>query len=251
MSAPASAPNSEASDNNLANWSQPEYAGEYRDNADCYIQDRVSLLHVAGSFARYFLGKAPHPRLLDLGCGDGALAETLHRVLPQARLAAADGSADMIAAARVRLQRIPVEFHAVSFEEMIAGAFKPAPFDGIFSSLAIHHLPLAQKAALFRAIHGLLVPAGHFLNIDVAVSGIPAHLEWHYALWKEWIEEEERKAGRQESLAHVPARARAKDENHFDPLAAQLAALQEAGFADVECHYRYGMFAAYSGRRDG
>jgi tRNA (cmo5U34)-methyltransferase len=235
----------------LENWNQPEYAREYRDNSDYYIQDRATLARVLGSYARAFLGALPRPRVLDLGCGDGAVSRALHRALPQAEILAADGSADMIAAARMRLAGLPVEFRVISFEEIIGGGIRDACFDGVFSSLAIHHLPLEGKAALFRALRTLIRPGGHFLNVDVVTSETPDYTDWHFALWREWIAENQRALHLEESFENIPDRARGKEENHYDPLPAQLAALREAGFSDVECHYRYGLFAIYGGRVKG
>jgi tRNA (cmo5U34)-methyltransferase len=232
----------------LENWSQPEYAREYRDNSDFYVQDRATLARVMGSYARAFLGSVPRPRVLDLGCGDGAVSRTLHRALPQAEILAADGSADMIAAARTQLAGLPVELRVISFEEIIRGGLSGERFDGIFSSLAIHHLPFDGKTALFRALRTLIRTGGHFLNIDVVTSETPEYTDWHFALWREWIVENQRALGLKESFENIPDRARGKEENHFDPLPAQLAALRDAGFSDVECHYRYGLFAVYGGR---
>ncbi|MGD0173601.1 MAG: class I SAM-dependent methyltransferase [Anaerolineales bacterium] len=232
----------------LENWSRPEYAQEYRDHSNFYIPERETLARVLGSYARAFLGSIPRPRVLDLGCGDGAISETLHRALPAAEIVAADGSADMIAAARARLSGLPVEFRVISFEEMIDGGLSGPRFDGIFSALAIHHLPLTGKAALLRALRLLLRPGGHFLNIDVVTSETQDYTDRHFALWREWIVENQRRLHLEQSYEGVPEGARAKEENHFDPLPAQLAALWEAGFSDVECHYRYGLFAIYGGR---
>lgn len=234
--------------NSLENWSQPEYAREYRDHSVYYIPDRAALMRVLGSYAASFLGSTPRPRLLDLGCGDGAVSETLHRALPGAEIVAADGSADMIAAVRKRLAGVPVDFRVISFEEIIAGGFAGPRFDGIFSSLAVHHLPAAGKAALFRALRLLLDPGGHFLNVDVAASETPDYTDWYFDLWREWIVENQRTLHLEQSYENIPDQARGKEENHFDPLRTQLAALEEAGFANVECHYRYGLFAVYGGR---
>jgi tRNA (cmo5U34)-methyltransferase len=232
----------------LDNWSQPEYAREYRDHSDFYIQDRATLTRVLGSYARAFLGTIPNPRVLDLGCGDGAVSEALHRALPGAAIVAADGSADMIAAARKRLAGLPAEFRVISFEEIIGGGMAAARFDGVFSALAIHHLPLDGKAGLFRALRSILNPGGHFLNVDVVTSETADYIEWHYALWREWILEYQQAMHWKESFENIPGRARGNEENHFDPLPPQLAALRAAEFSDVECHYRYGMFAVYGGR---
>jgi tRNA (cmo5U34)-methyltransferase len=234
--------------NSLENWNQPEYAQEYRDHSDFYIQDRATLARVMGSYARAFLGSIQRARLLDLGCGDGAVSRTLHRALPQAEILAADGSTDMIAAAQKQLAGLPVEFRVISFEEIAAGELPGPRFDGIFSSLAIHHLPMQGKADLFRALRSLLKPGGRFLNLDVVTSGTPEYTDWYFALWRDWIVENQKRLQLKESFENIPERARGKDENHFDPLAAQLAALEQAGFSDVECHYRYGLFAVYGGR---
>ncbi len=232
----------------LKHWSQPEYAQEYRDHSDFYVQDRAVLARVTASYARAFLGSRPRPRLLDLGCGDGAVSRTLHYALPRAEILAADGSADMIAAARNQLAGLPVEFRMISFEEIAAGGLPGPRFDGIFSALAIHHLPMEGKAALFGALRSLLKPGGRFLNVDVVTSEVPDYTDWYFALWREWIVENQRALRLKESYEDIPDGARAKAENHFDPLPAQLAALELAGFCDVECHYRYGLFAAYGGR---
>jgi ubiquinone/menaquinone biosynthesis C-methylase UbiE len=237
--------------NALQNWNQPEYAREYRDESDYYIPHRATLMHLVGSYASAFLGTLPRPKLMDLGCGDGAVSLALHRALPAAEILAADGSADMIGAARKRLAGMPVEFRTISFEEIAAGGLSGLRFDGIFSCLAIHHLPFEGKAALFRALRPLLGPGGHFLNVDAAMSEAPEYSDWYFTLWREWIEENQRTQHLEQSYGHIPDRARAKEENHYDALGAQLLALREAGFNNVECHYRFGIFAAYGGRNPG
>jgi tRNA (cmo5U34)-methyltransferase len=233
--------------NSLENWSQTHYAQEYRDNSDSYIQDRASLLRITASFAKNFL-PAKGARVLDLGCGDGALTRAIHRALPDSDFVAADGSADMIAAARERLTAIPVSsFHCISFQDIIAGKFIAAPFDAVVSCLAIHHLLTNEKANLFRALRTHLKPGGFFLNADVILPENDVYLDWHFGLWKEWLLEREAALGLAESFVHVPERARHNIENHFDMLSTQMSALQDAGFRDVESHYCYGMFAIYTG----
>jgi tRNA (cmo5U34)-methyltransferase len=235
------------SPNSLENWSRNDYAQEYRDHSDIFIQDRASLLRITASFAKNYYPSSG-ARFLDLGCGDGALTRAVYRALPAADFVVADGSSDMIAASRERLKGIPVSaFHCASFQDIIAGRFNAAPFDGIVSCLAIHHLLMQEKAGLFSALVKLLKPGGRFLNADAVLPENERHTDWHYQLWKEWVLEREAALGMKESFAHVPERARNNIENHFDKLSTQMSALQTAGFREVECHYRYGMFAIYSG----
>jgi len=237
-------------------WSQPEYAQQYRDEADHYIPQRATMLQVVSSFYRNVVrgaGRARNPgrvRVLDLGCGDGILAEALCTADPAIEMTVTDGSRDMLDAARARLRQRPVsEYCPITFEEIIGGGFQREPFDLIASAFAIHHLELAEKAMLFQRLYALLAPGAYFLNVDVALSDDPAYTAWYYRLWREWIVDRERALGIEQSYVHVPEEARAKPENHYDPLQSQLDALRSAGLIAVACHYRYGPFAVYGGQR--
>ncbi len=231
-------------------WGQPEYSREYRDNSENYIQERRTMLRILSSYYRCFIGTGGEKRVLDLGCGDGIIAEMLCAQDGRARIVVADGSEEMLKAARERLAGLPIfEFRRITFEELIAGGFVPGEFDFIVSGLAIHHLHEADKEKLFSRVFEMLGTGGHFLNMDVATSPHDPYVDWYYGLWKDWIRDRESGKGTKESFAHVPDRARKNPENCFDPLQSQLGALSRAGFAAVECHYRHGLFAIYGGRK--
>ncbi|MGB7537692.1 MAG: class I SAM-dependent methyltransferase, partial [Anaerolineales bacterium] len=233
-----------------SNWARPDYSREYRETADQIIPERQTLLRIAASFYCHNIRDGRRKRILDLGCGDGILAQILSRQDDEAHIVLADGSAEMLASARQRLSGMQnAEFLQATFEEVLSGAFRPAPFEFIGSAFAIHHLEMPDKARLFRSVHGLLTPGGCFLLIDAAES--ERYAEWYYALWKEWILAHEEFTKPAESAADVPAHARAKPENHYDSLQGQLDALKSAGFIDVECHYQYGMFAVFGGMKQG
>lgn len=244
------------SDFETSGWSQAEYAAQYRDQADHYIPERIRMLQVVSSFHRHLVRGAAEVRrtaqvrVLDLGCGDGILAEHLCIADPETRVTVTDGSRDMLDAARARLRgRHVSEFCQITFEEIIGGAFQREPFDLIASAFAIHHLSLEGKGKLFRQLYELLAPGAYFLNVDVALSDEPSYTEWYYRLWREWIVDHERIRGAEQTYAHVPEEARAKPENHYDSLPAQLELLRSAGYVSAACHYRYGPFAVYGGQR--
>jgi tRNA (cmo5U34)-methyltransferase len=233
-----------------SNWTKPEYSRDYRENADNFIPERRTLLGIVASFYRSLVVDGRKKRVLDLGCGDGILAETLFHQDRNVDITVTDGSEEMLAAARKRLTGLPVvEFCRVTFEEILSGIFQKEPFDFIVSGFAIHHLEMPQKARLFQSVTGLLNPGCFFLNIDATMSG--PFTDWYYRLWKEWILTHEESTRADVSMADVPAQARAKPENHYDPLQEQLDALKNAGFIDVECHYKYGLFVIYGGRKPG
>jgi tRNA (cmo5U34)-methyltransferase len=233
-----------------SSWSQPESSQEYRDTADHIIQERRTQLDILASFYRSFVTGAGPKRILDLGCGDGILTETLCAQDEDANVIVTDGSNDMLDAARNRLAGLPViEFCLITFEEIIAGGFQRGPFDFIASSFAIHHLDLAHKALLFQRIIELLKPGSHFLNIDVALAEYAPYTDWQFRLWQEWIVSRQRRLGLGTDYAHVPEEARVKPENHYDTLQGQLDALRSVGFVDVDCHYRYSVFSVYGGKK--
>jgi tRNA (cmo5U34)-methyltransferase len=245
-------------------WGEAEYDQEYRDSADIIIPQRATLLRIVASFFRTFVAQSevgrsdahdiPPTRVLDLGCGDGILTETLSGQIETGMrmpdFTLMDGSAGMLQAARKRLAGLAVsEYCQVTFEEVIAGEFRRPPYDLIVSSFAIHHLVSEQKAALFRRLYNLLVPGGFVLNTDVALSGYDPYTEWYHVLWRQWIAARQRNLSLTEDFTRIIEEAPDKEENHYEALDAQLDALTGAGFSHVTCHYRYGLFAIYGGQR--
>ena len=74
------------------------------------------------------------------------------------------------------------------------------------------------KKALFNYIFSHLDNGGYFVNIEVILPPTAALDGWYLNLWREWIIEKQ-------------------------------TALNDAGFKDVDCYYKYGIFAIYGGRR--
>jgi len=90
------------------------------------------------------LGARPGQRVLDLGCGDGALTEKI--VALGVEVVAVDASAEQIAAARKRgLDAHVVDGQALAYE---------AEFDAVFSNAALHWMrdPEAVIDGVWRAL---------------------------------------------------------------------------------------------------
>jgi trans-aconitate methyltransferase len=97
------------------------------------------------------LAPRPGERMLDLGCGDGALTETL--VAAGCSVVAVDGSAEQVAAARARgLDARVARAEALSF----AGEF-----DAVFSNAVLHWIKDAD--GVLRAVFRALKPGGRFV----------------------------------------------------------------------------------------
>lgn len=138
------------------------------------------------------LAPRPGERILDLGCGDGALTERI--AAAGARVTGVDASPEFIAAARARgLDAAVMDGRHLTFENA---------FDAVFSNAALHWMrdPDAVLAGVYRA----LVPGGRFVGemgghgnvaaIVVAVSAVLArrgldamqHSPWYFPTAQEY-----------------------------------------------------------------
>ena len=171
--------------------------------------------------------------VLDLGGGTGALSAAVLDGLPGVRVTLLDVDRDMLGEAR---QRLAGYGDRVAFQE---GSFlDPLPTaDAVVASLALHHVShdLQTKTELYRAIHDTLSRGGVLLNLDAAVT---EHTRLNALVFDRW-------AVRMGEQGITDAQARAHfaawgGEDHYFPLDAELGALREAGFDEVECFWRRG-----------
>lgn len=118
------------------------------------------------------LDPQPGERILDLGCGDGALTEKLASLGCQ--VVGVDSSPEQIAAAQARgLDARVVDAHHLPFE---------AEFDAVFSNAALHWMrqPEAVLAGVWRALEpggrfvGELGGAGNIARVLEALAAVTA-----------------------------------------------------------------------------
>jgi len=232
-------------------WAKPEFTQEYRDSADFYIVERRRLLEILKSFYRHFIGNKPNNSILDLGCGDGIVTHELLKVDDSIIATLIDGSEDMLNKAAECLKGFKnIHILKASFQEIINKKITLQNFNFIVSSLAIHHLTMKDKKALFRTIYSHLNVHGYFLNIDVILAPAETLEHWYLSLWREWISERKTTMGIQDnSYDDIIQRYKDNRDNKPDNLDKQLKALKSVGFKDVDCYYKYGIFAMYGGRK--
>ncbi len=98
------------------------------------------------------LNPRPGERILDLGCGDGALTEKL--AAAGAVVVGVDGAADMVAAAQRRgIDARLMDGAALSFTQ---------EFDAVFSNAALHWMK-ADPDAVIAGVARALKPGGRFV----------------------------------------------------------------------------------------
>lgn len=108
------------------------------------------------------LAPAAGERILDLGCGDGALTEAL--VAAGAEVVGVDASPDMAAAARARgLDARVGDGAALAFA---------AEFDAVFSNAALHWM--TDPAAVLAGVARALRPGGRFVAEQGGMGNVAA-----------------------------------------------------------------------------
>jgi SAM-dependent methyltransferase len=102
---------------------------------------------------------APAKRILEVGCGDGALAQQLSHVYPAATYLGID-----VASSAGRLYRGDphwAEFRTVSVQELLAE--QPEPYDLVLLVDVIHHVSVEIREAVLSASAELVRPGGHLM----------------------------------------------------------------------------------------
>jgi ubiquinone/menaquinone biosynthesis C-methylase UbiE len=110
-------------------------------------------------------GVAKGERVLDLGCGTGALSLLLKQRQPGAEVTGLDPDPKALALARKKSETAGI---AIEWRQGYAGRapFPAGSFDQVISSLMIHHLRSSEKREAFRDVLRLLRPGGGFHLLD-------------------------------------------------------------------------------------
>lgn len=119
--------------------------------ADTYAVN-AAFVPALGAAALALLAPQPGERILDIGCGDGAL--TARIAAAGAHVTGIDAAPDMVRAARARgLDAQVMDAQAIAL---------PGPFDAVFSNAALHWMP--DSDAVLRGVRRVLRPGGRFVG---------------------------------------------------------------------------------------
>ena len=185
----------------------------------------------------------PRPRLiLDLGIGTGNLASLLLSTFPYARLVGVDILQDFISQAKQRLEQYADRTSLICAD--VADFNFPADYDIVVSSFMFHHLDNALKRQLFVRIHETLAADGCFINLDFVHSGSRFYAQAF----------DELRIKAMKALGVSKARIAIEYVQHRKleipvPLDRQLRWLEETGFTDTECFWKYLNLAMFGGRK--
>lgn len=106
----------------------------------------------------------PSVTLLDLGCGNGALAGRLNQTGHTGTYVGVDSSKDLVEIAQKR--KLPkAQFMWGDITDPEWGSDLPGtPFDFVFCFAVLHHIPSVElRTQLLEKVHSLLAPKGRFI----------------------------------------------------------------------------------------
>jgi len=192
----------------LGEWSDPERVTEY-------LAREIPHRDIAEGMLLEALPERVG-RVLDLGTGDGRLLALVCGRHAGVQGVGIDSSQPMLTRAHERFGAgTQIELGVHDLKEPLTVT---VPFDVVVSGLAIHHLRDERKRALFGEVHELLAPGGVFANLDLVRSASPRlHDRFRRAIGRIQEDPEDRLAG----------------------LCEQLVWLRDAGFEEVDCHFKW------------
>jgi tRNA (cmo5U34)-methyltransferase len=85
--------------------------------------------------------------------------------------------------------------------------------------------------------------------LDVVLAPGDELEHWYMKLWREWIDRQRREGITDKDLSGIPLRYKGNPDNLPDTLDLQLGVLRTTGFEQVDCYYKYGVFAIFGGRK--
>jgi ubiquinone/menaquinone biosynthesis C-methylase UbiE len=112
-------------------------------------------------------------RIVDLGCGTGAMALALARAYPSATLIGVDGDPDVLERARAKAcaEGIELELHETLADRL---PVPDASVQCVVSTLMFHHLVPSVKRDVLAEVRRVLEPSGQLLICDVGRASDPA-----------------------------------------------------------------------------
>lgn len=178
---------------------------------------------------------------MDIGSGTGLFSSFILNKYPDAKTTLIDISEKMINIAKERFSNLANITYII--DDYTSYEFDNK-FDIIVSSLSIHHLTDIEKKSLYKRIYELLNNGGIFVNADQVLGHTPSLETLYKNDWKSKVEN----SGLTEEEIHSAYERTKLDK--MSTLEEQLNWLEESGFKDVDCIYKYFNFVVIYGRKN-
>lgn len=172
-------------------------------------------------------------RVLDLGCGSGSRSALVLKKLPGAHVVGFDRTPKLIKAYEKNLAKYKDRYELMLGDYLIDSL--GSNYDIILAGLSLQRLTWGERKEFYHHIHSILNPGGAFILKDIIIDLDWDKREAQYNNWMEFIatngEDPEFWLERHRTTAYPVTL-----EDHFKWLAM-------AGFADMDCCWRFHNFA--------
>lgn len=180
-------------------------------------------------------------KILDLGAGTGLCSALIKNIFPHCHITLTDISSNMLEKAKQRFNGIAnVHFLEHDYHEQVI----PGNYDVVISALSLHHSSQTELGEVFKKIYSALKRGGLFINAD-QILGRTADIEKEYE--KAWLTQAKVKQCTEQEINIALERMKA---DKTLPLSMQLALLEAADFAQINCWYQYYRYAVYTGVKE-
>lgn len=207
---------------------------QFNSIAQCYDRQRTRLVPCFDDFYGIAIDNLnlsiSNPKILDLGAGTGLMSDFVLQRYPEAIITLVDISDKMLDIAR---QRFASNTNITIICQDFSTFRSEKQYNAIISSLAIHHLEDKKKKELYKNIYAMLKSDGLFINAE-QVEGEDSYFSnlndkrWRQAVEKSDLTQDEIKSAYER--VNLDKRS---------PLSSQLKWLNESGFEEVDCLYKY------------
>lgn len=229
------------------NWQRQDVTQHYLEQVRGAIPFGAEQAKIMLQVVNYF---TPNPkRMIDLGCGNGFLAEILLKSYPEASAVLLDHSEPMIKNARIHMKEYINRCEIIhgDFSHSLQQYVKPESVDCIVSGYAIHHLPHKKKKELYQEIYQLLAPGGIFINVEHTASATPEIEKLHDELFIEHLASFNKR--NREDVAHEYFNRPDKEDNILERVDIQVNWLREIGFNHADCYFKWMELAVFGGTK--
>ena len=133
----------------------------YQTFADAFSETRS---RVQPGVLRAIKKLAKDSSVLDLGCGNGSLANQIAALGHQGHYIGVDSTPQLIRIAREECTHTQARFYLRDLSHPSWSQGLPAPFDRIYAFAVLHHIPgEVTRQQILKTLHPLLKPEGQFI----------------------------------------------------------------------------------------
>lgn len=192
--------------------------------------------------------------VLDLGCGDGILGQSILDKYPHAKGVFADFSEPMLEAARKRMDEdsrcsfVHIDYGEKEWETGLPTDL--SQYEVIVSGFSIHHQPDERKKEVYGELYSLLAPGGIFLNLEHVASHSPwveRRFEEHFIDALVAYHQEIGSGKTRQQIDREYYNRPDKIANLLAPVERQCSWLRQIGFVHVDCYLKLFELALFGG----